>query len=167
MLSKLICLQNNFNIWFLKCSNNKNKLFKQYKSGEKWKADISFLLHIPKATIINVTWVSLCVLSRFTHAWLFETLWAGAHWTPVHGIFQARILEWAAKPSSRGSSHVSDDSCIAGGFFTPWVTWEALSVLRYTYTIKTGKTRDLPCGPVAKTSCSQCRGPRFHPWSEN
>ena len=24
-----------------------------------------------------------------------------------------------------------------------------------------------PAGPVAKTPCSQCRGPRFNPWSEN
>ena len=42
----------------------------------------------------------------------------------VHGILQARILEWVAMPSSRGSSrprnqtHVSCVSCIAGGFFT-------------------------------------------------
>ena len=33
----------------------------------------------------------------------------------VHGILQARLLEWVAFPFSRGSSQVS---CIAGGFFT-------------------------------------------------
>ena len=44
----------------------------------------------------------------------------------VPGILQARILEWIAVPSSRGSSrsrdrtHVSYVSCIAGGFFTRW-----------------------------------------------
>ena len=27
--------------------------------------------------------------------------------------------------------------------------------------------RDLPDGPVAKTLCSQCRGPKFNTWSEN
>ena len=26
---------------------------------------------------------------------------------------------------------------------------------------------DFPDGPVAKTLCSQCRGPRFNPWSGN
>ena len=26
---------------------------------------------------------------------------------------------------------------------------------------------NFPGGPVSKTSCSQCRGPRFDPWSEN
>ena len=38
----------------------------------------------------------------------------------VHGIQQASILEWAAMPSSRGSSRLRDwtcTSCIAGKFF--------------------------------------------------
>ena len=39
----------------------------------------------------------------------------------VHGIFQARILEWVAMLSSRGSSQSRDRihiSCTAGRFFT-------------------------------------------------
>ena len=39
----------------------------------------------------------------------------------VYGILQARILEWVAIPSSRGSSQPRDRtwvSCIAGRFFT-------------------------------------------------
>ena len=39
----------------------------------------------------------------------------------VHGILQARILEWAAFPFSRESSQPRDQtqvSCIAGGFHT-------------------------------------------------
>ena len=38
----------------------------------------------------------------------------------VHGILQARILEWVAVPFSRGSSQLKDQtqvSCIAGRFF--------------------------------------------------
>ena len=41
--------------------------------------------------------------------------------SPIHGILQARILEWVAVPSSRGSSRHKDGtcvSCIAGRFFT-------------------------------------------------
>ena len=41
----------------------------------------------------------------------------------VHGILQARILEWIASPFSRGSSKPRDQtqvSHIAGGFFTIW-----------------------------------------------
>ena len=70
----------------------------------------------------------MCVLSRFSHVWLFVTLWTGG--SSVHGILQARILEWVAISSSRGSSpardwtHVSQVSCI-GGFFTTSATWEA------------------------------------------
>ena len=43
----------------------------------------------------------------------------------VHGILQARVLEWVAIPFSRGSSQPRDWtqlSCIAGGFFTIWAT---------------------------------------------
>ena len=39
----------------------------------------------------------------------------------VHGILQARILEWVAMLSSRGSSQPRDQthgSCTAGRFFT-------------------------------------------------
>ena len=46
----------------------------------------------------------------------------------VHRILQARILEWVAMPSSRGSSQPRDPtqvSHIAGGFFTIWATREA------------------------------------------
>ena len=46
----------------------------------------------------------------------------------VHGILQARILEWAAIPFSRQSSQPRDRiqvSHIAGGFFTIWATREA------------------------------------------
>ena len=48
----------------------------------------------------------------------------------VHGILQARIQEWVALPSSRGSSQPRDwtrVSCFAGRFFTVWVTREAES----------------------------------------
>ena len=46
----------------------------------------------------------------------------------VPGILQARILEWVAISSSRGSSWPRDRtqvSRIAGGFFTIWATREA------------------------------------------
>ena len=43
----------------------------------------------------------------------------------VHGILQARMLEWVAIPLSRGSSQPRNRiwvSCIAGRFFTIWAT---------------------------------------------
>ena len=54
-----------------------------------------------------------------SHVWLFVT---------VHGVLQARILEWVAFPFSRGSSQLRDGthvSCIPGRFFTSWATREA------------------------------------------
>ena len=47
----------------------------------------------------------------------------------VHGILQARILEWAAFSFSRGYSQPRNQtqvSGIAGGFFTSWATRETL-----------------------------------------
>ena len=46
----------------------------------------------------------------------------------IHGILQARTLEWVAIPFSRGSSQPTDQtqvSFIAGGFFTSLATREA------------------------------------------
>ena len=53
---------------------------------------------------------------------LCPTVCDGMDWglpgSSVHGILQARILEWVATPSSRRSSHLSWGSCTAGRFFT-------------------------------------------------
>ena len=46
----------------------------------------------------------------------------------VHGILQARILEWVTFPFPRGSSKPRDQTQVshtAGGFFTSWATREA------------------------------------------
>ena len=49
-------------------------------------------------------------------------------------ILEARILEWVAIPSSRGSSQPKDRtqvSCIAGRFFTSWATVNACIFYQY------------------------------------
>ena len=65
-----------------------------------------------------------------------DSLWTmdcGPPGSSVHGILQARILEWVAVPSSMWSSrprnrtYISGISYIAGRFFTHWATREALS----------------------------------------
>ena len=69
----------------------------------------------------------------------------------VHGILQAKILEWVAFPFSRGSSqprYQTQISRTAGGFFTSWATREA---------------NERPCWPANKYSgppghsASHCR----------
>ena len=57
----------------------------------------------------------------------------------IHGIFQARILEWVAFPFSKGSSQPRDQtqfSCIAGGFFTNWVTREVHFVIKLGFKLR-------------------------------
>ena len=53
-----------------------------------------------------------CMLSHFSCVWLFATPWSIVLQAPlVHGILQARILEWVAMPFSRGSSPPRDWTC--------------------------------------------------------
>ena len=54
----------------------------------------------------------------------------------VHGIFQARILEWVAISFSRGSSQPRDQtwvSCIVGTRFTFWATRKSLDIYMFFF----------------------------------
>ena len=67
----------------------------------------------------------VCVLSLFSHVWLCNPIEPGSS---VHGIFQARMLEWVAMPSSKdlpdpGIEPMSP--ALAGVFFSTGATWEA------------------------------------------
>ena len=73
-----------------------------------------------------------CVKVKVLVAQLCPTPWDPMDCSPsgssVHGILQARILEWVAIPFSRGSSRPKGQtlvSWIAGRFFTIWATREA------------------------------------------
>ena len=60
----------------------------------------------------------------------------------IHGIFQARILEWVAVPFSRVSSESRDQSqvsCIAGRFITIWASRESLQRYKYLLSGSSGK----------------------------
>ena len=65
----------------------------------------------------------------------------------VHGILQARTLEWAAFPFSSESSQPRDQiqvSCIAGRFFTSWATDEQTLIgIMLNLWIKLGRTGTL------------------------
>ena len=72
----------------------------------------------------------------FGHVWLYDyglyTMDCSPPGSSVHGILQARILEWVSMPSSRGSSwlmdriHVSCGSWICRQILYCWATWKAL-----------------------------------------
>ena len=75
----------------------------------------------------------VCVLSYFSYVQLFMILWTVAQQAPLfRRILQARMLEWVAMRSSRGSSRSGDlnprlckSPSLADGFFTTSTTWEA------------------------------------------
>ena len=74
----------------------------------------------------------MCMLSCFSHAQLFASLWTVALHPgfSIHEIIQARILEWVAMLSSRVSPWPRSNlhllsSALADGLFIRSVTWEA------------------------------------------
>ena len=82
-------------------------------------------LSVRKSSLQNSAWKSL---SRF---WLCDPM---AY--TVHGILQARILEWVAFPFSRGSSQPRNQTgvcCTAGGFSTNWAIGEALNTSLFQF----------------------------------
>ena len=63
---------------------------------------------------------------------LYLTLWDPVDYTGIlHGLLQARILEWIAFPFSRASSQPRDQTQVsAGRFFTSWVAREAWTCIK-------------------------------------
>ena len=67
--------------------------------------------------------------------WLCDPTDCSPPGSSVHGIVQARILEWIAISFSRGSSWPRDQtqvSCIAGRFFTIWAIGKSQYLLTIT-----------------------------------
>ena len=83
-------------------------------SGEHWRAQPHIYIY------------------TYTYMWHTHSLPGSS----VHGILQARILEWVEIPFSRGSSWLMDGtgvSCIAGRFFTIWATREAGLIFKTSF----------------------------------
>ena len=99
--------------------------------SHRTKAVDHFSLSFSAAVLTCYYWW-VCVLVTQ----LFPTLCYPMDCSPpgfsVYGILQARILEWIAMPSSRGSSQPRDwtqISYIAGRVFTDWAMREAFFIL--------------------------------------
>ena len=121
-------IPNHFNFYYF------NKL--QYKMVKKKKKSLSWkeLLNNLKLKVIQ-SYLTLCDPVDCI----------------VHGILQARILEWVAFPFSRGSSQSRDwtqISHIIGRFFTSWTTGEAHWVIWETHNeemLKFGSVTEKTC----------------------
>ena len=98
----------------------------------------------------------------------------------VPEILQARILEWVAMPSSRGSSQARDCICVsclpalAGGFFITSATWKASKKHHQSFHELDVKTTSriilgLACrfsgGPHSKESAWNAGNVESIPWS--
>ena len=74
------------------------------------------LINFYQYTLVCVC-VCVCVCVRdqlLSHVWLFASPWTVTPQAPLSlGILQARILEWVAMSSSRGSSWPRDWTCIS------------------------------------------------------
>ena len=65
--------------------------------------------HLYSGTVSTPHWYYARMLSHFSRVRLFVTLWTVARQALLStGILQAKILEWVARPSSRGSSQPRD-----------------------------------------------------------
>ena len=117
----LIILSLSMSIFFLESSNSLCLLHR-------------FTLHISFLTLRAHTYLSVCALSCSVMSNSLQPMDCSLPGSSVHGILQARILEWVAIHFSRGSSWLKDltwVSCIAGGSFTIWATREALESIYF------------------------------------
>ena len=75
------------------------------REGEKW------IFHLSSSSLV----VGQCPAPAQSHSsvQLFATPWTVARQAPIHGILQARILEWVAIPFSRGSSQSKDQTLVS------------------------------------------------------
>ena len=93
----------------------------------------------PEFLMMSSACAVLCLVPQ-SHLTLCDPVDCSPPGSSVHGILQARILEWVAMPSSRESRQPRNRtqiSCIAGGFFTIWSTCIKLHNTGWQYTALT------------------------------
>ena len=82
----------------------------------RYTVKLSFMFYSLKTKLNKNWWIYECESESTSHSVVSNSLYPHI----VHGILQARILEWVAFPFSRGFSQPRDRtqvSCIAGRFF--------------------------------------------------
>ena len=101
------------------------------------------VLHV-KATVNTVSsyyWWYVHAKSLQSYLTLWDPMDCSLPGSSVHGVLQARILEWVAlqgnlcNPGIKRTSLTS--SALAGGFFTTSTTWDVLFVVAMFYKITT------------------------------
>ena len=116
--------------WVLSCRANSKEL-----KGDKWL--FSTFKSCKMQRIRDLSTITLVVKSEIAQSCptLCDPMDCGLPGSSVHGIFQARILEWVAISFSRGSSTPRNQtwvSCMVGRHFTVWATREEYCSRDYT-----------------------------------
>ena len=124
------------------------------------------VLHRPVYIVCVCVCVCVCMLVVQSCPTLCNPMDCSLPGSSVHGILQARILEWVAMPFSRGSSPLRDQThafyifCIAGRFF---FTAEppGKCPLQYTHSnlqnlYSNNKSRELSKGSKIHAYCCCC-----------
>ena len=78
-----------------------------------WSFWVSFLFKVSNSVTIHspvCVCVYMCAQSCLT---LCDSMDCSLPWSTVHGVLQARILEWVALPFSRGTSWPRDWTCVS------------------------------------------------------
>ena len=136
------------------------------KSLFMWKYIIYINANVYNIQIHNLykicfIWINLWKWKSLSRVWLCDPM----DYT-VHGILQARILEWVAFPFSRGSSQPRNwtrVSCIAGRFFTSWANKGNPTILEWVaYPFSSRSSR-----PRNWTGVSCIAGGFFTNWAIN
>ena len=104
-----------------------------FSRGYSWSRDRTHLLHLLHWQVGSLPLMPPGFIKKKTEVaqscWtLCDPMDCSPPSSSVHGIFQARVLEWVAISFSRGSSQPRDQiwvSCIASRHFTIWATMEA------------------------------------------
>ena len=101
-------------------------------AGVQWGIQLSLSLSLYIYICINIAFIYIYMYEKLKDAQSCLTICnrivCSLPGSSVHGIPQARTLEWVAIPLFRVSFWPRDQtwvSCIAGGFFTIWATREA------------------------------------------
>ena len=111
---------------------------------EKWLSYMVFCLRPPSSVTIFITAVKselflekydvcvcVCSVTQLCPS-VCDRMDCSLPGSSVHGIYQARLLEWVAMPSSRGSSWPRDQTCVSctgRRVLTTSITWEAQKAL--------------------------------------
>ena len=87
------------------CSGGKKSLLQSHVASS------NSVLYSVDSNYVGLTNITICVVTLvMSDSFRPCGLWPGSS---VHGTSQARILEWVAMPSSRGSSQPRDQTCIS------------------------------------------------------